>query len=801
MNPGGTARRVFTEEARDLLIDLEEALLELESHPGDAALMARVFRALHTLKGTGAMFGFDAVARFTHAVEDLFDNVRKAGVPATSELLTLGLDAKDHLQELLEQGAEAPVAAEASTSASARQGADTDGVAARERDLLDRIGALAASWVGLAVSPPAFPALPRSMGDDVPVVPFLADTPPAAPLRDFPMASSGGIPASSGHMAGHMAPESPTVPGGSPREPRVYWLHYAPSPDALRRGLDPSRLLDGLHGLGPLHVWPHCETVPALDGLDAEAVHLRWDAVLVTEHPLAMVREPFATLMDEAGLDVVALGEERLLPSPELLCRIAAQGGVADAAGLLAAAGAGDEALRAVRGQGVIGGIGGADGDVPGVPEGMPAAAMPQAASSVSAVAPTPWSVPECSPPAGDDAAPAGPLRPGGDEGATTSLRVDSAKVDRLLDNVGELVILQARLSRIATDHDDPRLRELAEGLERLTESLRDSTMSVRMVPLDATFHAFRRLVRDLAARLGKDVRFVAEGGETELDKTVIDHLRDPLLHLVRNAMDHGVESAEARLAAGKPAEAVLRLSAAHAGGEVLITVSDDGAGIDLDKLRAVGVARGLLAPDADPGEAELLQLLFLPGFSTASGVSDLSGRGVGLDVVSTALGSLRGSVDVVTRRGEGTAWRLRIPLTLAIIDGLRVRVGDETFILPLTQVQACLERFVDGEAATLGLIEYRERLVPCLSLRRFLDVPGEQPAYERVIIANVDGLPVGFAVDGVAGLEQAVIKRLGGPCRRAAWIAGSSVDAEGGISLILDAAQLVRVAQGMQER
>ncbi|MDR3042811.1 MAG: chemotaxis protein CheA [Desulfovibrio sp.] len=794
MNPGGTARRVFTEEARDLLIDLEEALLELESHPGDAALMARVFRALHTLKGTGAMFGFDAVARFTHAVEDLFDNVRKAGVPATSELLALGLDAKDHLQELLEQGASAPVAAEPPSAGSVEDGADADGVAARERELLGRIGTLAARWAAPVAAPVALPGSLRAMDDDAAVA---AGTSPTAQPQDFPTASPGSIPAPSGQMA----TEPSAAYGSSPRAPRVYWLRYAPAPGALRRGLDPSRLLDGLHGLGALYVWPHCEIVPGLDGLDAEAVHLRWDAVLVTEHSLAMVREPFATLMDEAGLDVVALGEERLLPPPELLCRIAAQGGVADATGLLAAAGAGDEALRAVRGQGGIGGISGADGDVPGVPEGMSVAGASQAASSTSAVVSAPWSVQECVPPAGDDAAPAGTLRPGGDEGASTSLRVDSAKVDRLLDNVGELVILQARLSRIATDHDDPRLRELAEGLERLTESLRDSTMSVRMVPLDATFHAFRRLVRDLAARLGKDVRFVAEGGETELDKTVIDHLRDPLLHLVRNAMDHGVESAEARLAAGKPAESVLRLSAAHAGGEVLITVSDDGAGIDLDKLRAVGVARGLLAPDADPGEAELLQLLFLPGFSTASGVSDLSGRGVGLDVVSTALGSLRGSVDVVSRRGEGTAWRLRIPLTLAIIDGLRVRVGDEAFILPLTQVQACLERFVDGEAATLGLIEYRERLVPCLSLRRFLDVPGEQPAYERVIIANVDGQPVGFAVDGVAGLEQAVIKRLGGPCRRAAWIAGSSVDAEGGISLILDAAQLVRVAQGMPER
>ncbi len=821
MNSGGTARRVFIEEARDLLIDLEEALLELESHPGDSGLMARVFRALHTLKGTGAMFGFDAVARFTHVVEDLFDNVRKVGVPATPELLALGLDAKDHLQELLAHGTADTPATHDTGGATGEAGVDSTAeasLAERERDLLDRIGRLAARWMvadpqGAAVSAEYDSAAASDMGaGSASLLSVSTGTHPAAHPGAYPATHHAAQPANGpgiDHLAGQAVQARQAgqlffpqdIPDGSPREPRVYWLRYTPSPDALHRGLDPSRLMDALNGLGVLHLWPHCEAVPALDHLDARSVHLRWDAVLVTEHPVSMVREPFQTLMDESGLTVEELGRERLLPSPDLLCRIAAQGGVADAAGLLAAAGAGDEALREVRGRGAAAaGMLSAFSPAPaaavhvasfGGPGGVPAGTGAQTRHQSESAVPV----------TGDETAPAGTPRLGGDDGPTTSLRVDSTKVDRLLDNVGELVILQARLSRIAGDHDDPRLRELAEGLERLTESLRDSTMSVRMVPLDATFHAFRRLVRDLAARLGKDVRFVTEGGETELDKTVIDHLRDPLLHLVRNAMDHGVESTEARLAAGKPAEAVLRLSAVHAGGEVLVTVSDDGAGIDLDKLRAVGVARGLLAPDAEPGETELLQLLFLPGFSTASGVSDLSGRGVGLDVVSTALSALRGSVDVVTRRGEGTAWRLRIPLTLAIIDGLRVRVGNETFILPLTQVEACLERFVEGEAATLGLIEYRERLTPCLSLRRFLDVPGEQPAYERVIIANVDGQPVGFAVDGVAGLEQAVIKRLGGPCRRAAWIAGSSVDAEGGISLILDAAQLVRVAQGMQER
>lgn len=778
MSPGGTARRVFAEEARDLLIDLEEALLELESHPDDAGLMARVFRALHTLKGTGAMFGFDAVARFTHEVEDLFDAVRRTGIPATAELLATGLDAKDLLQTLLHAEMSARAEEDAASGPMMSETASAPLLKARERELLDRISRLAAAWgagsrQGGATAASSLSSVSSLSSADM----------AAAPAEG--LALPGRTADGSHHPGAGDMPRSDVPVGAGDADhaiPHACWIRYAPSADALRRGLDPSRLVDGLRQLGELHLWPHCEDVPSLDALDVESVCLRWNAILVTSQPVVAVREPFAVLLDDGGFSVVDLGDADRLPPADVLCRAGAQGQVADAADLLVRAGASADAVQRLR-RGV----------------GFDGASAPQGqAHAPGEFAPVGG---ECAPLPADDILHAGSGRPGQDEAHPSTLRVDSGKVDRLIENVGELVILQSRLSRIAADHEDSRLRELAEGLERLTESLRDSTMSVRMVPLDATFGSFRRLVRDLAARLGKEVRFVAEGGETELDKSVIDHLRDPLLHLVRNAMDHGVEPAEARLAAGKPAEAVLRLSAAHAGGDVVITVSDDGAGIDFDRLRAVGVRRGLLAADANPGEAELLQLLFVPGFSTSSGVSDLSGRGVGLDVVNTALGALRGSVDVETRSGRGTAWRLRIPLTLAIIDGLRVRVGEESFILPLTQVEACLERFVKDEVATLGLVEYRDRLVPCLSLRRFLGVPGSQPAYERIIIATVDGQPVGFAVDGVAGLEQAVIKRLGGPCRRAAWIAGSCVDAEGGISLILDAAQLARIAQGSQER
>ncbi|WP_164561370.1 chemotaxis protein CheA [Nitratidesulfovibrio vulgaris] len=681
--------RLFGDEARELLIDMESLFLELEQTPDDRALVARVFRTMHTLKGSGAMFGYTEAARVAHALEDVFDRVRHGRLPLTSELLGLCLEAKDHLQTLLEgDPADVPVAV--------REASDA---------LMLRIAAFEHDEADVDDGQAVHAAKPYDTG----------------------------------------VPEHMTISGDATGEDEVcLWVRLTPADDWMWRGLDPLRLLDSFRGYGPFEVVPVFAD-GGLEHVGEVPFPVRWEGVLTGRVSADVLRQDYAWLLDSENLSIMSLGKRSDCPPVRALLSAAVGGRVNDPLALMAAA-------RAMEREDICNCM-----DVQSV------------ASEVAQAA----------------------------EASSSSIRVESAKLDRLVGFVVELVILQSRLSQLVRGVPDDAMREVAEGLERLAGSLRDSAMSMRMVPMGSTFHSFRRLVRDLAAQLGKKVLFEAEGGDTELDKTLIDQLRDPLLHLLRNAMDHGIEPPEVRLATGKPEEGVVRLGASHSGGEVHIYVSDDGAGVDLEKVRLRAVAMGLIPPETEPDTATLLALLYVPGFTTAPGVSEISGRGVGMDVVHSAIAALRGSLDMETTPGRGTTCHIRLPLTLAIIDGMRVLVGGDSYIVPLTMVEACLERFVDGAVRTVECIEYRGRLIPCVSLRLLLGVPGEQPGYERVIVAGKEGHEVGFAVDAVVGLQQAVIKGVGNLCRNVAWISGTTVDADGGISLILDVVQLIRFAVG----
>jgi two-component system chemotaxis sensor kinase CheA len=365
---------------------------------------------------------------------------------------------------------------------------------------------------------------------------------------------------------------------------------------------------------------------------------------------------------------------------------------------------------------------------------------------------------------------------------------------------VGELVILQSRLRQAAKARALDAVTEVDEDLERLTDNLRDVALGLRMLPIGSVFSQFTRLTRDLAASLGKDVEFVALGGETELDKTVIDRIKDPLVHLLRNSLDHGLERPEERLAAGKSPQGRVTLSANHSGGNVVIVIADDGRGIDVAAVRRKALERGLIAPEAEPTEKELFDFIFAPGFSTAAKVSDVSGRGVGMDVVKKNIEALRGTVELSSVLGQGAAVTIRLPLTLAIIDGFNVMVGGDSFIVPLVNLRGFQERFVEGQVRTVDTIERMGSMAPVVSLRRLFDVPGDQPGYERVVITEAEGETVGFCVDKVIGRQQAVIKSLDDCYRHLKWISGTTINGDGSISLILDVPQLVRFVRSRED-
>ena len=378
---------------------------------------------------------------------------------------------------------------------------------------------------------------------------------------------------------------------------------------------------------------------------------------------------------------------------------------------------------------------------------------------------------------------------------AGTSLRVAADKLDLLVDLVGELVIVQAQISQVVTERSDPILTVLSEQLERLSSDLRDSTLGIRMLPIGTAFSKFRRLVRDLSSELGKEIELVTRGEETELDKTVLERLGDPLVHLIRNSIDHGIDMPEERKRVGKRPEGTILLEAEHSGSEVLIRITDDGKGMDAEVIRKKAVEKGLIAAEAELTEQETLKLIFLPGFSTAAKVTNISGRGVGMDVVHRAIDSLRGVIEIKSAPGQGTTITIRLPLTLAIIEGLQVEVAEAFFVIPLSLVEECVElhsKDIDPMRKQ-QIIHLRGELVPYIHLRRWFEMEGLAPDIEQIVITGVEGKRIGIVVDRVVGEHQTVIKSLGRVYRDVEGISGATIKGDGTLALILDVPRLVR--------
>ena len=395
------------------------------------------------------------------------------------------------------------------------------------------------------------------------------------------------------------------------------------------------------------------------------------------------------------------------------------------------------------------------------------------------------------------------PASPAGDGGTAprkaiakeSTVRVPSARLDRLVDLVGELVMNQSRLAQAASQTGAPEFANPVQELERLVAELRDNVLGIRMLPIGTLFGRFQRLVRDLSAELGKETDLIVEGAETELDKSILDQLGDPLVHCLRNCLDHGIEPPAERLAKGKPRRAIIRLSAAHTGSNVVISIRDDGRGIDRAAVRAKAVAKQLIAPDATLSDQDILNLITMPGFSTAAQVTNVSGRGVGLDAVKRQIDALRGALSLTTEEGKGTCSSITLPLTLAIIEGLLVQVSGDQFIVPMAAVTENVELLSAQKARNNGrnVIAVRGELIPYIDLRRTFHFDSESPAIEKVVIAQHEGDRVGFVVDRVLGTHQTVIQSLGKFFKNINVVSGATIMGDGRVALILDVAAVVR--------
>lgn len=551
---------------------------------------------------------------------------------------------------------------------------------------------------------------------------------------------------------------SSTVAG----EPTTYRVRFRPRADLLKEGGDLRQIFDELAGLGSCALVADVSGVPAWGTLDPGACYLAWDLLVTTSRGPGAVRDVFLLVEEGAELRIEALD----------LGASTAEGGAKRFGEILLERGdlTKGQLSEVLASKKRIGDVLVEKGYV--TPAAVKAAALEQKVRRAQA-----------------ESRAAAP--------GSATVRVAAERLDELVDLVGELVIAQARLVQIAAHRDDPELATVAEDLARLSSELRDSTLSVRMVPIGTTFSRFNRLVHDLAGELGKDIELETRGAETELDKTVIERLTDPLMHLIRNSCDHGIEAPAVRLAAGKPARATVTLSSYHEGRHVVVEIRDDGAGLDLEAIRARALERKLIDPGATLSDAEITGLIFLPGFSTAKVVSNVSGRGVGMDVVKRSIEALRGTVEIESQRGHGTCIRITLPLTLAIIEGLLVRVGASSYVLPMSLVEECVELTRADVARAHGnrVTPVRGELVPYLRLRDWFQVEGDGPPIEQITIVTAGGFRCGLVVDHVVGQHQTVIKSLGNMYAGVRGISGATILGNGEVALIVDVPILLRAA------
>jgi two-component system chemotaxis sensor kinase CheA len=708
------ALETFILECRELLEDMEAALLAVEGAEDTADLVNAIFRTAHTIKGSSGLFSLDHVVAFTHKVEGVLDRVRAGKLGLTEPLVVLLLACADHM------------------------GALVDGVAAGQMQGTPELAELGAPLV-------------RQL-DAV----LQSQAPSANAAMPAPSAASASV----AHP-----PEPPVQRIGSPHVGSDHWhISVRFSPEVLRIGMDPLSFIRYLATMGQVvGIATITDALPEPANYDPEACYLGFEIAFQGNVDKAAIERVFEFVQSECTLHI--LPPNSLVS--DYVSLIKQQGDLSRLGEMLVQCGTLtthelDTALNTQvdHPETPIGTILVEQGSVQ--PEVVQAALTKQ--KQVKEV--------------------------GAQE--SRSIRVDADKLDQLINLVGELIIAGASVNMIAHRAHVAELEESTSKLSTLVEEVRDSALQLRMVKIGATFTRFHRVVHDVSRDLGKDIALLIDGEDTELDKTVVEKIGDPLMHLVRNSMDHGIESAELRAARGKSAQGQLRLNAFHDSGAIVISVEDDGGGMKRDKILAKAVEKGLIESGQHLTDEEVYALIFEPGFSTAEKVTNLSGRGVGLDVVKRNITALRGTVGVESEEGVGTRVTIRLPLTLAIIDGFLVGVGKSVYAIALDMIEECVAFSAEPGHDYTNL---RGEVLPFIRLRELFNVSGQPTKGENIVVLKHNGMRAGLVVDTLLGEFQTVIKPLGKMFGQSRCISGSTILGSGDVALILDVPALVQQA------
>lgn len=777
-------KQKYIEEAYDIISELEESILQLEDNT-DISVVEEVFRSMHTLKGGGAMFGFDKIRDVTHELENIYDLIRSGKKGVTKPLLDITLEAVDYFKYLL-----------GDTEDNSKGQSYHEGLLEKICNILN--DQAAQSEPKQTTTSEKETATSQSTGE--------------TPKQPQEQAQTTASPANKAGQEDNSRETNPTEASGS-NGLATYHIIFQPHKDILKNGTDPLLLIEELSEIGEMRVFASCNTIPDLDELDVEELHICWNIILATENKDA-ISDVFIFIEEDSNIQVTRLEDGNLLENAAF-----------------------SNNLTQVFSENGSNGLVELQNLIPSAPEkeAAPENHAQQETKNILDQAVNDFKATIDSE-KGDDqseaeedeiielaekngaAGKAGAHDTKGNKGFVvtngqdsqcngqrkqnkiSSIRIAADKVDEFMNLVSELVTTQARLSLHAEKDANPELIAITETIQKLSGQLRDNAFDMSLIPLQSIMTRFQRMVRDLSSELGKDVVFRTEGTETELDKSIIENLSDPLLHILRNSIDHGIEDAKTREKAGKPKKGQILLKAYYSGAHVHIEISDDGKGMDPDNIRKKAIEKGLISPEAYLTRKEIFDLIFVPGFSTTSEVTDISGRGVGMNVVKEKISEIRGDVEVDSVAGRGTTITIKLPLTLSIIDGLLLYIGDTRFIVPLNVVNKIYSiKHSQLSESYYNVIVLSGEQIPYYNLKKEFNIANDVED-EQVVVVSYDDKKVGIVVDKVVGEYQAVLKPLGKHYRKLQIISGGTILGDGSVALVLDTNKIIHEFSNAQK-
>ena len=527
----------------------------------------------------------------------------------------------------------------------------------------------------------------------------------------------------------------------------TYYIYFQPNEDLLKTGSNPLFIVDEISHLGKCIVFPRTNRIPDIEMLDTSKCFIYWEIFIATSIDITALQDVFIFVENKCSITIEKISEDNLIENVDFIEKI-------------------DVLLQKC-----------SQFEIPAIKQIINTLQQTKKIEQFSlSLKSKKQNISK-------------------ENHQISSIRVSSDKLDMLMNYVSELVTTQARLSLFAEHNNSAELTAIAENIEKISRNLRDNAFSICLIPLDSVLTRFQRLVRDLSAELNKEVAFVIEGAETELDKTIVENITDPIMHILRNSLDHGIEDAKERKRLKKPIQGKILLKAFYSGANVIIKIQDDGAGIDINNIKNKAISKGLISKDAVLSRRDVFDLLFLPGFTTATKVSDVSGRGVGMDVVKRKITELRGEVEISSELGKGTSITIKLPLTLSIIDGLLVKIAGIQFIIPLSVVLRIFAvKHTTIEKAFNNFIVLDEMRYPFYYLRNEFEINiDKSTAMEQIVLVNYEGASIGLAVDSIIGQYQAVLKPLGKLYKHQELISGASILGDGTIALVFDTNKIIK--------